>query len=149
MSIYIFLWRPRINLFLIKRNNYLANIYNICIYSIFYKSYQRENHEKNLKSIVEEMVKEISNQSNCIVFVSDSVYRNLVDVKNIENFPNTSKYEVRYLQLSFSCTKYTYITCIVDCFAGQWTVFTTKTTNSKNFNRGKSSRLPCVCYINC
>ncbi|KAF3424188.1 hypothetical protein E2986_12315 [Frieseomelitta varia] len=44
--------------------------------------------------MVEEMVKEISNQSSCIVFVSDSVYRNLVDVKNIENFSNTSKYEI-------------------------------------------------------
>lgn len=40
------------------------------------------------------MVKEISNQSSCIVFVGDSVYKNLVDIKNIENFSTTSKYEI-------------------------------------------------------
>ncbi|CAD1479699.1 unnamed protein product, partial [Heterotrigona itama] len=64
------------------------------LHSIFYESHQCENNEKNFKSIVEEMVKEISNQSSCIVFVSDSVYRNFIDIKNIKGFSTTLKYEI-------------------------------------------------------
>ncbi|XP_020719993.1 ionotropic receptor 21a-like isoform X3 [Bombus affinis] len=62
--------------------------------SVFYKEHQCENSGNNLKSVVEEIVEEIINQRNCIVFVSDSVYRNLVDVKNIKGSSTVLKYEI-------------------------------------------------------
>ncbi|XP_060814631.1 ionotropic receptor 21a-like isoform X2 [Bombus pascuorum] len=62
--------------------------------SVFYKEHQCENSGNNLKSVVEEIVEEIIDQRNCIVFVSDSVYRNLVDVKNIKGSSNVLKYEI-------------------------------------------------------
>lgn len=65
------------------------------MYSVFYKEHQCENSGNNLKSVVEEIVEEIIDQRNCIVFVSDSVYRNLVDVKNIKGSSTVLKYEVR------------------------------------------------------
>jgi len=40
------------------------------------------------------MVEEIANNSNCIVFITDPVYRGLIDMHIIEIFFPISKYNV-------------------------------------------------------
>jgi len=43
------------------------------------------------------MVEEIAMNSNCIVFITDSVYRELIDMHIIEMFFPMSKYDVSEL----------------------------------------------------
>ncbi|XP_016906358.1 ionotropic receptor 21a isoform X1 [Apis cerana] len=61
---------------------------------VFYKLHQCENNEANLKSLAEEIVEEIIEQTNCIIFITDSIYQNLIDIKNIKGSSNVSKYEI-------------------------------------------------------
>ncbi|XP_012342425.2 ionotropic receptor 21a isoform X2 [Apis florea] len=61
---------------------------------VFYKLHQCENNEANLKSLAEKIVEEIIEQTNCIIFVTDSIYQNLIDIKNIKGSSNVSKYEI-------------------------------------------------------
>lgn len=61
---------------------------------VLYKLHQCENNEANLKSLAEEIVEEIIEQTNCIIFITDSTYQNLIDIKNIKGSSNVSKYEV-------------------------------------------------------
>ncbi|XP_076759272.1 ionotropic receptor 68a [Xylocopa sonorina] len=62
--------------------------------SVFYKRHQSKHSEKNLKSVVETVVGEISERVNCVVLVTDSVYQTLVDIEVIKN-STLSKYEIR------------------------------------------------------
>lgn len=64
------------------------------MHRLFYKLHQCENNEANLKSLAEEIVEEIIEQTNCIIFITDSIYQNLIDIKNIKGSSNVSKYEV-------------------------------------------------------
>ncbi|OAD55050.1 Glutamate receptor, ionotropic kainate 1, partial [Eufriesea mexicana] len=59
-----------------------------------YKQQQCEDSDKNLKSVIKEIVEEIIEQTNCIIFVTDSVYRNLVDIKGNKGSSTISKYEI-------------------------------------------------------
>ncbi|CAK9829857.1 Ionotropic receptor 21a [Anthophora retusa] len=62
--------------------------------SILYKEHQRGHGEANLKSVVEQIVEEIIGRTNCTVFITDSVYRTLINVKDIKNASILSKYEI-------------------------------------------------------
>lgn len=64
------------------------------LYSVFYREHQCDDNTENLKSVVEEIVEEIIERSNCIVFVTDSVYQTLVNIKYIKGLSDVSKYEV-------------------------------------------------------
>lgn len=64
------------------------------MHRVLYKLHQCENNEANLKSLAEEIVEEIIEQTNCIIFITDSTYQNLIDIKNIKGSSNVSKYEV-------------------------------------------------------
>ncbi|XP_029043114.2 ionotropic receptor 21a-like isoform X2 [Osmia bicornis bicornis] len=58
------------------------------------REHQCDNNAENLKSVVEEIVEEIIDRSNCIVFVTDSVYQTLVNIKYIKGLSTVSKYEI-------------------------------------------------------
>lgn len=64
------------------------------MHRVLYKLHQCENNEANLKSLAEEIVEEIIEQTNCIIFITDSTYQNLIDIKNIKGSSNVSKYEI-------------------------------------------------------
>ena len=72
--------------------NYLC----LKLYSGFYKEYQCEENEENLKSAVEKIMEEILQRTKCIVIITDSVYRTLVDITHVQGSTIISKYEVRY-----------------------------------------------------
>nr|XP_031828917.1 ionotropic receptor 21a-like isoform X2 [Nomia melanderi] len=59
----------------------------------FYKDYECEKSDENLKLLVKKIVGEIIEQENCIVFVTDSVYRTFADIVHVQSSP-TSKYEI-------------------------------------------------------
>nr|XP_012139079.1 PREDICTED: glutamate receptor ionotropic, kainate 4-like [Megachile rotundata] len=62
--------------------------------SALYREHQCVNSVQNLKSVVELIVEEMIERSNCIVFVTDSVYKTLVDIKYIKGSSTVSKYEI-------------------------------------------------------
>ncbi|XP_053986684.1 ionotropic receptor 21a-like isoform X1 [Hylaeus volcanicus] len=66
----------------------------VCGRSGFYKEHQWERSEENLKSVVEKIIEEIMEHANCIVFVTDTIYRRLVDITHIQGSSLLSKYEI-------------------------------------------------------
>ncbi|CAL1688604.1 unnamed protein product [Lasius platythorax] len=48
----------------------------------------------DLKSVVERIIEEIASRSNCIIFITDTTYRGLIDVRSIEISPFLSKYDI-------------------------------------------------------
>ncbi|XP_076303566.1 ionotropic receptor 68a isoform X2 [Lasioglossum baleicum] len=59
-----------------------------------YEEHELERSDENLKLVIEKIVEEIMEQKNCIVFVTDSVYRTLVDIMHIQSPSIISKYEI-------------------------------------------------------
>lgn len=67
-----------------------------------YRSFERslwcERKTDDLKSVVVRIVKEIANHSSCVVFITDSTYRGLLDGRAIKMFSFLSRYYVSILQ---------------------------------------------------
>lgn len=68
------------------------------MYRGFYRDYQCVQSEENLKSVIVKIMEEIVKRTNCIVFITDSVYQTSVDMTQIRNSSNLTKYEVRYMK---------------------------------------------------
>ncbi|XP_076182411.1 ionotropic receptor 68a isoform X2 [Ptiloglossa arizonensis] len=62
--------------------------------SEFYREHQCERNEENLKLVVEKITEEIIQQTSCIVFITDSFYRTLVDIAHVQGSSFVSKYEI-------------------------------------------------------
>ncbi|XP_076661208.1 ionotropic receptor 68a isoform X3 [Halictus rubicundus] len=59
-----------------------------------YKEHEWQRSDENLKLVIEKIVEEIMEQTSCIVFVTDSVYRTLVDIMHVQSSSIISKYEI-------------------------------------------------------
>ncbi|XP_076638914.1 ionotropic receptor 68a isoform X1 [Colletes latitarsis] len=60
----------------------------------FHREHQCERSDENLKSVIEKIIEEIMGKSSCIVFVTDSTYRTLVDIAHVQGSLFLSKYEI-------------------------------------------------------
>ncbi|XP_076303567.1 ionotropic receptor 68a isoform X3 [Lasioglossum baleicum] len=74
-------------------NKFLTNS-SVKFHSGLYEEHELERSDENLKLVIEKIVEEIMEQKNCIVFVTDSVYRTLVDIMHIQSPSIISKYEI-------------------------------------------------------
>ncbi|XP_029678028.1 ionotropic receptor 40a-like [Formica exsecta] len=48
----------------------------------------------DLKSVIEQIIEEIAARSNCIIFITDTTYRGLIDVHSVEMSSFLSKYDI-------------------------------------------------------
>ncbi|XP_076245450.1 ionotropic receptor 68a [Calliopsis andreniformis] len=60
----------------------------------FYRDYQCEQSDQNLKSIIESVTEEIMERTKCIVFVTDTIYSEFTDGARIQSSSTSSKYEI-------------------------------------------------------